>query len=66
MCLLVADRTFQQFGDKCCNWRALASGQGDVGKELVALQGFNHGDHTIMATDPKVVSLGDVMGQDDS
>ena len=36
-----------------------------MGKERMALQGFDDGDHTIMATDPKVVSLGDVMGKDD-
>jgi hypothetical protein len=37
-----------------------------MGKEGMALQSFNHGDHSIMAADPKVVSLGDVMGQDDA
>jgi hypothetical protein len=36
-----------------------------VGEELMSLQGFNNGDHTIMATDPKVVSLGNIVGQDD-
>jgi hypothetical protein len=65
MSLLVADRAFQQFRDKCCDRRALASGQGDVGKELMTLQGFNDGDHSIMATDSKVVPLGNIVGQDD-
>jgi hypothetical protein len=63
---LVTDRAFQQFSHKSGDRRALASGQGDVGKELMTLQGFNDGDHSIMATDPKVVSLGNIVGQDDS
>jgi hypothetical protein len=29
------------------------------------LQSFNHRDHTIVATNPKVVSLGNIVGQDD-
>jgi hypothetical protein len=37
-----------------------------MGKEGMALQSFNHGDHSIMAADPKVVSLGNIVGQDDS
>jgi 3D (Asp-Asp-Asp) domain-containing protein len=37
-----------------------------MGKEWMALQGFNHRDNSIMATDPQVIPLGDVMGQDDS
>jgi hypothetical protein len=37
-----------------------------MGEEWMTLQGFNHSDHTIMATDPQIISLGDVMGQDDS
>jgi hypothetical protein len=36
-----------------------------MGKELVTLQGFNNSDHTIVATDPKVVALGNIVGQDD-
>jgi hypothetical protein len=36
-----------------------------VGKERVALERLNHGNHTIMAANPKVVPLGDVMGEDD-
>jgi hypothetical protein len=31
----------------------------------MALQSFNHRDDSVMAADPKVVSLSDVMGQDD-
>jgi hypothetical protein len=37
-----------------------------MGKERMTLQGFNNSHNSIMATDPEVVSLGDVMGQDDS
>ena len=36
-----------------------------MGKERMALQSFDDGDHAIMATDPKVVPLGNVMGEDD-
>jgi hypothetical protein len=36
-----------------------------MGKELVTLQGFNDSDHAIVATNPKVVSLGNIVGQDD-
>jgi hypothetical protein len=36
-----------------------------MGKERVALQGFDHGDDSIMATDPEVVSLSNIVGQDD-
>jgi hypothetical protein len=37
-----------------------------MGKEWMTLQGFDHGNDSIMATNPKIVSLGDVMGQDNS
>jgi hypothetical protein len=33
-----------------------------MGEERMALQSFDNSDHSIMATDPKVVSLRDVMG----
>jgi hypothetical protein len=35
-----------------------------MGKERVTLQGFNNGDHAIVATDSQVIALGDVVGQD--
>jgi hypothetical protein len=35
-----------------------------VGKEWVALERFNDGDDSIVATDPQVIALGDVVGQD--
>ena len=35
-----------------------------MGKERMALEGFNDGDDSIMATDAQVVSLGNVVGQD--
>ena len=33
-----------------------------MGEERMPLEGLDHRDHTIMATDPEVVALGDVMG----
>jgi hypothetical protein len=33
-----------------------------MGKERMALQSFNHRDNSVMATDPKVVSLGNIVG----
>ena len=32
----------------------------------MALQSFDHRDHTVMATHPKVVSLGNIVGQNDA
>ncbi len=63
---LASRRAFQHFSHKSCDRRALASGQGDMGEERVALQSFDHGDNSIMATDPEVVSLGNIVGQDNS
>jgi hypothetical protein len=37
-----------------------------VGEERVALERFDHSDDAVMATDPQVVALGDVVGEDDS
>ena len=37
-----------------------------MGEEWMTLQSFNNSDNSIMATDPQVIPLGDVMGQDDS
>ena len=56
----------QKFGDESCDRRALAPGEGDVGEEWMALQSFNDSDYTIMATDPQVISLGNIVGHDDS
>jgi 3D (Asp-Asp-Asp) domain-containing protein len=33
-----------------------------MGKEGVTLQRFNHRHHAIMAADPQIIPLGDVMG----
>jgi hypothetical protein len=33
-----------------------------VGKEWMALQSFDHRDNSVMATDPQVVSLGNIVG----
>jgi hypothetical protein len=32
----------------------------------MALQSFDYRDNSVMATDPKVVSLGNIVGQNDS
>jgi hypothetical protein len=37
-----------------------------VSEERVALERFDYGDDAIVATDPQVVALGDVVGQDNS
>jgi hypothetical protein len=37
-----------------------------MGKERVALQSFDHGDNSIMAANPEVVSLSNIVGQDNS
>jgi hypothetical protein len=37
-----------------------------MGEERVAFECFNDGDDAIMATDPQVVALCDIVGQDDS
>ena len=56
----------QHFGDKGGDRRALASGQGDVGKEWVAFEGFDDGDYTIVAADSQVIALGNIVGHDDA
>ena len=35
-----------------------------MGKKWMALERLNDGDHAVVATDSKVVALGDVMGKD--
>jgi hypothetical protein len=37
-----------------------------VGEERVALERLDHGDDAIVATNPQVVALGDVVGENDS
>jgi hypothetical protein len=37
-----------------------------MGKERMALQSFHDRDNSVMATDPQVVALGNIVGQDDS
>jgi hypothetical protein len=59
-------RVLKHLGHQGSDLRALRSGQGDVSKEWMALERFDHGDDAIVATDPKVVSLGDIVGKDDS
>jgi hypothetical protein len=33
-----------------------------MGKERMALQSFNNRDNSVMATDPQVVALGNIVG----
>ncbi len=56
----------QQFGDKGGDRRSLTSGQGDVGKEWVAFEGFDNGDHPIVSADSQVIALGNIVGHDDA
>jgi hypothetical protein len=35
-----------------------------MGEEWMTLQSFDHRDHTVMATDPQVISLGNIVGKD--
>ena len=63
---LSGEGTFKKFGDQGGNGRALASGQGDVGKKWMAFQSFDDRGDSVMATDSKVVSLGNIVGQDDT
>ena len=37
-----------------------------MGEERMALEGLDHCHNAIVATNPEVVALGDVMGEDDS
>ena len=56
----------QQFGDKGGDRRSLTSGQGDVGKEWVAFEGFDNSDHPIVSADSQVIALGNIVGHDDA
>ena len=55
------DWLFQHFSNEGGYLRALTSGQGDVGKERMTLQGFNNRNHAIMAANPQVIPLGNIM-----
>jgi hypothetical protein len=35
-----------------------------MSKEGVSFQGLDHCDHTIMAADPQIIALGNIMSQD--
>jgi hypothetical protein len=62
----LSDRSFEHLGDQGGDRRALASCQGHVGKERVAFEGFHDRDDAIVAANPQVVSLSNVVGQYDS
>jgi hypothetical protein len=55
------NRLLEHLSHQCSDLRALTSGQGDVGKEWVALQRFNYSDYAIMSADSKVISLRYIM-----
>jgi hypothetical protein len=60
------DGILKEFGDESGDLGALGSSQSDMGKEWMALEGFHDGHNSIMATDAQVISLGDVVSEDDS
>ena len=64
--VLALNRACQHLGYKGCDWRALAASQGYMGKERMALQCFNDCDYSVMATDPQVVALAYIVGQNNS
>jgi hypothetical protein len=37
-----------------------------MGEEWMALEGLNHRHNSIMATDPQVIALGNIVGHDNS
>jgi hypothetical protein len=45
---------------------ALRAGQGYVSKERMSLERFDDGNDSIVAANPEVVALGDIVGQDNS
>jgi hypothetical protein len=57
---------FQHLCNQGCDGRALRSGQGYVGKERMSLKGFDYGDDTVMTAHSQVISLGNIVSQDDS
>ena len=60
------DRLFQHFSDQSGDGRAFAAGQGDVSEERMAFQRFDHCNNSVMAADPQVIALGNIVGQDNS
>ena len=63
---MLGDRPFEHLGNQGGDRRALASGQGHVGEERMAFEGFNDRNDAIVAPDAQVVALGDVVGQHNS
>ena len=63
---LNGDGALEKFGNERGDRRALASRQGDVSKKRMTLQGFHHCNDSVMATHPKVVALGNIVGHDHS
>ena len=57
---------FQHFSDQCRNWRALGASQGDVREKWVPLEGFHNSDDSIMTANPQVISLGNVVSENNA
>ena len=53
----------RRLGDERGDRAALAAGEGDVAEQRVAAQGVDHRGDAVVATDPEVVALGDVVGE---
>ena len=53
----------EQLGDQCGDRAALGPGERDVGEQRVTLERLDHRDDAVVATDPEVVALGDVVGE---
>ena len=54
------DRVFQHLSYQGGDLGALGASQCDVGKERMALEGFDYRNHPIMATHSQVIPLGDI------
>src|SRR5947209_1424561 len=54
---------FEHLGDQCGDRRPLAAQQGDVREQRVPLELLHHGRDAVVAADPEVVALSDVVGQ---
>ena len=59
-------QVLEHLGDQRGDRRALAARQGHVGKERVSFEGLNDCDDAIVAANPQVVALGDIVGQDNA
>src|SRR6478672_4856009 len=58
--------TLEQVGHERGDGAALAAGERDVGEQRVPLERLDHRGDAVVAADPQVVALGDVVGEDDT